>query len=88
MKDYEERNIIFIYSPCNATGLSALLRTAAEVAAKQYPETGGWLGPFVSMEPPPPPTPAGWRVYVCRDAMSKVKALPAIGEELNERKTK
>jgi hypothetical protein len=38
VKDYEERNVIFIYSPCNATGLSALLRTAAEIAAKQYPE--------------------------------------------------
>lgn len=81
MKDYEERNVIFIYSPCNATGLSALLRTAAEVAAKQYPESDGWLGPFVSMDPPPPPAPAGWRVYVCRDAISKARALPAIGED-------
>lgn len=66
MKDYEERDIIFIHSPCNATDLSALLRTAAEVAAKQYLASDGWQGPFVSMGPPPPPAPPGWRVYVCR----------------------
>jgi hypothetical protein len=81
VSDYEERNVIFIYSPCNATGLSALLRTAAETAARQYRESDGWQGPFVSMEPPPPPAPAGWRVYVCRDAASKIRALPAIGED-------
>lgn len=81
MKDYEEKNVIFIYSPCNATGMSALLRTAAGIATRQYPASDGWQGPFVSMEPPPPPAPPGWRVYVCRDAMSKAKALPAIGED-------
>lgn len=81
MKNYEERNIAFVYSPCNASGLSALLHAAAESAARQYPESEGWLGPFVSMEPPPPPLPPGWRVYVYRDTASMVRALPAIGRD-------